>query len=496
MNNVGYISTRGDANEQRSAQAIIRGLAPDKGLFVPSVFPRRSFDLDGMIGVNYRSVAYRILRDFFSDFNEEELRKCVDGAYDDKFDNRRIAPVSKTKKAFFLELFHGRTAAFKDMALSILPFLLTTALRKENEERKAVILTATSGDTGKAALEGFAGVTGTEIFVFYPGDGVSEIQERQMTTQKGDNVHVFGIEGNFDDAQNAVKNIFNDDSYGAALEKCGFMLTSANSINIGRLIPQVAYYVFAYLQLLETSRISTGDPVNVVVPTGNFGNILSAWYAKELGLPIARLICASNENDVLTDFINTGVYDVNREFFLTSSPSMDILISSNLERLLYHLADGNTAEVAGYMRDLEQKGKYEVSETVKGRLSCDFYGGSADMESAHAALKALWEDEEYLIDTHTAVAYRVYLNYREESGDDTPAIIASTASPFKFAGTIAQTLGFRGSGDGFEAIDIISRKTGFPVPSGLKGLDIKPVFHRDTIRADEMKERISAALEK
>ena len=494
MNEVGYISTRGDAEKKRGAQAIIQGLASDRGLFVPDAFPRRSFELETMIGISYRAVAYRILKDFFGDFEEEELRKCVDGAYDDKFDNRHIAPLSKTKKAFFLELYHGRTAAFKDMALSILPFLLTAAMRRENEERKAVILTATSGDTGKAALEGFAGVTGTEVFVFYPKDGVSEIQKRQMTTQKGDNVHVFGIEGNFDDAQNAVKAIFNDSTWNAELEEKGFRLTSANSINIGRLVPQVAYYVYAYLKLIETSRISTGDLINVVVPTGNFGNILSAWYAKQLGLPIKKLICASNENKILTDFINTGIYDVNREFLLTSSPSMDILVSSNLERLLYHLADGATTEIAGYMKDLERSGKYEVSKAVKDRLAKDFYAGFADMEDSHAAMKGLWENEEYLIDTHTAVGYKVYLDYREQFGDDTPAVIASTASPYKFADTITKVLGFPEGKDGFEAIDTLRNRTGIPIPVGLKGLALKPAFHKECIKTDEMKQRIEEGL--
>jgi len=494
MNTLEYTSTRGDAERKSGAQAMIQGLASDRGLFVPTGFPRRKLDIEGMIGVNYRVVAYRIIKDFFPEFEEDEVRKCVIGAYDDKFDNRRIAPLARKNNVFFLELYHGRTAAFKDMALSILPYLLTTAMRKEHEEKKAVILAATSGDTGKAALEGFAGVSGTEIFVFYPKDGVSEIQKRQMATQRGGNVHVFGVDGNFDDAQRGVKRIFNDSGFRSAMGEMGCLLTSANSINIGRLVPQAAYYVYAYLQLIESGRIRIGDEINVVVPTGNFGNILSAWYAREMGVPISRLICASNENKVLADFLNTGVYDANRQFFLTSSPSMDILISSNLERLLYHLSDGNAAEIAGYMADLESNGRYEAGDLVKSRLSEAFYGGFADMQRAHSALRDLWDESHYLIDTHTAVGLRVYQDYKEGSGDDRPAIIASTASAYKFADTITGILGLSGGRDGFEAIDILHRNTEAPVPAGLKGLADKPVLHDESIRLEEMGDRIAAAL--
>ncbi|MDR0596362.1 MAG: threonine synthase, partial [Clostridiales Family XIII bacterium] len=339
-----YISTRGDSREASAAQAIIQGLAPDKGLFVPNAIPKIGYEFAGASdNTSYRDVAYRVMSAFLGGYTEDELRHCIDGAYDAKFDSPDIAPLAKTENAYFLELYHGRTAAFKDMALSILPYLLTTATRKENEDKKIVILTATSGDTGKAALEGFADVDGTEIFVFYPKDGVSEIQERQMVTQAGANTHVYSIKGNFDDAQTAVKSIFNDRAYEEALEANGYKLSSANSINIGRLVPQVAYYYFAYAKLVERGEIKSGDSINIAVPTGNFGNILAAWYAREAGLPVARLICASNENKVLTDFIETGVYDANRQFHVTSSPSMDILISSNLERLLWHLSGGDSA---------------------------------------------------------------------------------------------------------------------------------------------------------
>jgi threonine synthase len=397
--------------------------------------------------VPYKKAAYRVMRAFLDDFTETELRACVDGAYDEKFDSSDISPLVRTDRSFFLELYHGRTAAFKDMALSILPYLLTTAARKENEDRKIVILTATSGDTGKAALEGFADVAGTEIFVFYPRDGVSEIQERQMVTQGGANTRVYAIEGNFDDAQNAVKAIFNDRGYEAELAGKGYRLSSANSINIGRLAPQVAYYYFAYARLAERGGIKPGEGINIVVPTGNFGNILAAWYAREAGLPVARLICASNENRVLTDLMETGVYDANRRFILTSSPSMDILISSNLERLLWSLAGGESdpvlasAEISGYMKSLESSGRYEVSARVRERLEGFFRAGSADMARSHEAIGELWSREKYLMDTHTAVAYRVYLDYLERTGDDTPTVIASTASAYKFADRVAGAIG-------------------------------------------------------
>jgi threonine synthase len=445
-------------------------------------------------GVTYREVAYRVLHAFFDDFTEEELHRCVDGAYDDKFDSPDIAPLVKTEKAYFIELYHGRTAAFKDMALSILPRLLTTAVRKEREERKIVILTATSGDTGKAALEGFADVAGTEIFVFYPKDGVSEVQERQMVTQGGANTHVYAIEGNFDDAQKAVKAIFGDRGYEAALAEDGYRLSSANSINIGRLAPQVAYYYFAYVKLVERGEVAPGDSFNVVVPTGNFGNILAAWYAREAGLPIARLICASNENRVLTDLMETGVYDANRRFILTSSPSMDILISSNLERLLWHLSGGDSAEIAGYMKSLESSGRYEVSARVRAGMNEVLRGGSADMERSHAAIGELWAREGYLIDTHTAVAYRVYLDYLEKTGDDAPAVIAATASAYKFADRVAGALGLGARLDGFASIDALNAATGVPVPAGLRDLRDREIRHRGVVTAAEMPGAIEADL--
>jgi threonine synthase len=435
------------------------------------------------------------MRAFFCDFTDEGLLRCVDGAYGgDKFDSPDVSPLVKTERAFFLELYHGRTAAFKDMALSILPYLLTTAVRMEREDRKIVILTATSGDTGKAALEGFADVDGTEIFVFYPKDGVSEIQERQMVTQGGANTHVYAIGGNFDDAQRAVKAIFNDRDYEARLADDGYRLSSANSINIGRLVPQVAYYYFAYVRLVERGEIAAGDGINVVVPTGNFGNILAAWYAREAGLPISRLICASNENRVLTDLLDTGVYNANRKFILTSSPSMDILISSNLERLLWHLSGGNSEEIKGYMQRLESVGEYEVSDGIRERIGELLWGGSADMPRSHAAIGGLWKDEKYLMDTHTSVAYRVYMDYVERTGDATPSIIASTASAYKFADQVANAIGLGAEPDGFAYIDALHDATGVDVPVGLRGLKDKEIRHKKVVAAEEMPHAIAAAL--
>ena len=333
-----YQSTRGSKYIKTSAQAIIQGIAEDKGLYVPSKIPELPFAIEDMVGKPYQEVAFKIIKAFFEDFTDEEMRVCIDGAYDDKFEKKEIVPVVKAGGAYFLELYHGKTAAFKDMAISILPYLLTTAMRKEKEDKKICILTATSGDTGKAALEGFADVAGTEIIVFYPNKGVSEMQERQMITQTGNNTRVFAVNGNFDDAQTGVKKIFGDDKFAEKLADKGYRLSSANSINIGRLIPQVAYYVYGYIRLVEQGVIEPGDEINITVPTGNFGNILAAYYAGQMGIPVKKFICASNENKVLTDFINTGTYNTNREFFLTNSPSMDILISSNLERLLYRVS--------------------------------------------------------------------------------------------------------------------------------------------------------------
>ena len=484
-----YKSTRGNEKKISSAQAIIRGLADDKGLYVPEEIPSLPFEIKDMINKSYKEIALPILGAFFDDFTYEELKHCVDGAYTDKFDDDEIVPIKKTEKCYFLELFHGRTAAFKDMALSILPYLLTTAIKKENEKKKVCILVATSGDTGKAALEGFADVPGTEIIVFYPNKGVSKIQEQQMVTQEGDNTHVFAINGNFDDAQNGVKEIFNDEEFSRQVEEKGIRISSANSINIGRLIPQVVYYVYSYIKLVESGEIKDKDSINVVVPTGNFGNILAAYYAKQMGIPINKFICASNENKVLADFLNTGKYDIDRDFHLTSSPSMDILISSNLERLLYILAEQDGNEVRRYMSQLYDDSGYEISEKIKLGLN-DFVGGCAGMNKVSEAIGNLYNEENYLIDTHTAVAYCVYSDYVKKTSDSTPTIIASTASAYKFAESVADALGIDKGKDGFESVLKVKEKTGVFVPEGLRNLDKKRVRHDGLIDIDEMKQTI------
>lgn len=490
-----FESTRGGAAEKTAAQAIIQGIVEDKGLFVPDRIPELPETISAYKCKTYKEVATSIIGAFFDDFTDEELKYCIDGAYTDKFTSPDVVPVVEAGGAHFLELYHGRTAAFKDLALSILPYLLTTATKKENEEKKICILTATSGDTGKAALEGFADVPGTEIVVFFPNHGVSAVQERQMVTQTGDNTHVFAIEGNFDDAQTAVKRIFNDKDFAEKLEGYGCRFSSANSINIGRLVPQVAYYVWGYGKLLEKGTISEGQPINIVVPTGNFGNILAAYYASEMGIPVNRFICASNKNRILTDFFGSGEYDMDRPFYLTNSPSMDILISSNLERLLYHLSGGDGNEIKNLMADLEKNKSYRVSDRIRSGME-KFWGGCATVEETNETIGSMYKDNGYLIDTHTAVAYKVYRDYVEQTGDDTPALIASTASPYKFAESVALSLGLEKKDNGFEYIEDVARETGVPVPAALQGLDKKEIRHRGVIETSEMEKAIEESVRK
>ena len=480
-----YESTRGSKNTLSSAAAVIQGIAEDKGLYVPDHIPALPFEIKDMQGKSYKEIAKAVIGAFFTDYTPEEMQHCIDGAYTGKFEAEEIVPLVKAGDAYFLELYHGRTAAFKDMALSILPYLLTTAMKKENEDKKVCILTATSGDTGKAALEAFADVPGTEIIVFFPDSGVSQVQERQMITQEGANTHVFAIKGNFDDAQTGVKKIFNDDAFAAKLAGYGCKLSSANSINIGRLIPQVAYYVYAYIKMVETGAVKDGEKINIVVPTGNFGNILAAYYASKMGIPVNKFICASNKNKVLTDFINTGTYSTDREFYLTNSPSMDILISSNLERLLYHLCGGNGEEVKAMMESLDKNKQYTVSDQIKEGMK-EFYGGSCSVEQTNEAIGKMYADNDYLMDTHTAVAYKVYEDYKAATGDDTPAVIASTASAYKFAESVANSIGIDGDMNGFEYIDAVNQKTGVRVPEGLKNLDKKEIRHKDVIEIKDM----------
>ena len=488
-----YKSTRGSKDIKNAAQAVIQGISQDKGLFVPDGIPKLPYALVDIKGRTYQEIAFAVIHSFFTDYTEDEIQYCVNGAYDKKFEASEIVPLVKAGDAYFLELYHGKTAAFKDMALSILPYLMTTAMKKEKEDKKIVILTATSGDTGKAALEGFADVPNTEIVVFYPSEGVSQVQERQMITQEGDNTHVFAIRGNFDDAQTGVKRIFNDNGFAEVLAKMGCKLSSANSINIGRLIPQVAYYVYAYAKLLEKGAIQAGDKINIVVPTGNFGNILAAYYAKQMGIPVGKLICASNENKVLTDFIKTGVYDIEREFYLTNTPSMDILISSNLERLLYHLSGENGAEISALMDALDKNKKYEVSSKIKEGLS-DFWANFATIEETDTVIGKMYMENGYLMDTHTAVAYKVYEDYKKETGDQTVAVIASTASAYKFADSVASSIGLSIEEDGFANVRALQAKTGVKIPAGLNGLETKEIRHKGVLDKEEMKAAVRDVL--
>ena len=483
---VEYFSTRTKGEGISASKAILKGLSDDGGLFVPSYIPKFDRSLEEMSKMSYKELAYEIMKLYLSDFTEEELKGCIEKAYDDKFDTDVIAPLVSADGAYYLELFHGPTIAFKDMALSILPHLLTTSARKNDIKNEIVILTATSGDTGKAALAGFADVPGTRIIVFYPKHGVSPIQEQQMVTQKGDNTCVIGIEGNFDDAQTGVKKLFTDDKLAKEMDEKGFQFSSANSINIGRLVPQIVYYVYSYAKLLKEGRIADGDPINVVVPTGNFGNILAAYYAKNMGVPIGKLICASNSNKVLFDFFKTGEYDRNREFVLTASPSMDILISSNLERLIYHISGDNAGVDAEYMSKLSKDGKYEITDDMKNKL-VDFYGGYASEQDTFDTIKNIFEKTGYLMDTHTAVASSVYNKYTEETGDKTPTVIASTASPFKFTRSVMNALGKGDDSKGdFELADELSKVSGVKIPEAVSSIRTAEIRHKKVVDKTEM----------
>lgn len=489
-----YSSTRNANDKVSASQAILKGLADDGGLFVPSEIPALDVSLKELADMSYQETAYQVLKLFLTDYTEEELRHCIDSAYDEKFDTEEIAPLAEADGAYYLELFHGATIAFKDMALSILPHLLITAARKNNVKNDIVILTATSGDTGKAALAGFADVEGTKIVVFYPKNGVSPIQEKQMVTQKGDNTYVVGINGNFDQAQTGVKQMFNDSDFAKLMDENGYQFSSANSINIGRLVPQIAYYVYAYAKLLKEGVIADGERINVVVPTGNFGNILAAFYAKNMGLPIAKLICASNENKVLYDFFTTGAYDKNREFMLTSSPSMDILISSNLERLIYRIAGNDADKNVELMKSLNENGVYEITPEMRAQLS-DFVGGYATEQETADTIRALYEKTGYVIDTHTAVAASVYGKYRAESGDETKTVIASTASPFKFTRSVMTAIDgkYDALGD-FELVDELSKLGNVTVPQAIEEIRTAPVRHDHVCEVSEMPDAVKGFL--
>lgn len=485
-----YNSTRTKGNPVKASEAILKGLSDDGGLFVPDRIPAFDKTLEELSHMSYGQVAYEVMKLYLTDFTEEELKNCIAKAYDSKFDTEVIAPLVEADGAFYLELFHGATIAFKDMALSILPHLLTTSAKKNNVTNEIVILTATSGDTGKAALAGFADVEGTRIIVFYPKNGVSPIQEKQMVTQKGDNTFVVGIHGNFDDAQTGVKQIFGDKELAAYMDEKGFQFSSANSINIGRLVPQIVYYVYSYVKLLEEGRVSDGEKINVVVPTGNFGNILAAFYAKQMGLPIDKLICASNENRVLFDFFENGTYDRNREFVLTTSPSMDILISSNLERLIYRIAGNDADKNKALMESLKDNGSYVITDEMKSQLA-DFYGNYASEEETAQTISKLYENTGYLIDTHTAVAACVYEKYKKATGDNKTTVIASTASPYKFTRSVMKAVDekYDTMGD-FELVDKLSEISKVEVPKAIEEIRTAPVLHDNICDKTEMKQTV------
>ena len=481
-----YRSTR-NANETATAsQAILKGLANEGGLFVPDSIPALDVSLEDLAKMNYQQVAYEVMKLMFTDFTEDELKHCINSAYDSKFDTPVIAPLVNKAGAYYLELFHGSTIAFKDMALSILPYLLTTSAKKNGVKNEIVILTATSGDTGKAALAGFADVPGTKIIVFYPKHGVSPIQEKQMVTQKGDNTFVVGITGNFDDAQTGVKKMFSDTELAKYMDEKGYQFSSANSINIGRLVPQIVYYVYAYASLVRDGRIKDGQEINVVVPTGNFGNILAAYYAKQMGLPIHKLICASNENRVLYDFFRTGTYDRKRDFILTTSPSMDILISSNLERLIYRLTGENAEKCAELMKSLSEGGEYTITDEMKAQL-VDFYGNFCSEDETAQAISDIYKNSNYVIDTHTAVAAGVYKKYVSETADHLPTVIASTASPYKFTRSVMEALGEEHKDlDDFGLVDALSALSKVPVPRAVEEIRTAPVLHDKVVDAVDM----------
>ena len=482
-----YVSTRDTSVCVSSAQAITKGISPEGGLFVPESLPQVSMrEIEKLASLDYIGRAKAVLSLFLTDFSDAELDSCVKGAYESGFSSEKVAPLAKLESGVnVLELFRGPTCAFKDMALQMLPHLLTVAGGKTAKGTEIVILVATSGDTGKAALEGFKDVDNTRILVFYPSDGVSPMQKLQMCTQEGGNVSVCAIEGNFDDAQSGVKKIFTDKAIAAKLAENSMAFSSANSINWGRLAPQIVYYFSAYCDMLSSGEIKAGDKINIVVPTGNFGNILAAYYAKEMGLPVNKLICASNSNSVLTEFLTTGVYNRNREFFTTISPSMDILISSNLERLLYSMS--GSEKVCGWMKSLAESGRYEVDAETLEKIKSVFDAGFCTDEQTKETISRVFKDKNYLCDTHTAVAVKVYYDYRARTGDETPAVIASTASPFKFSAAVLEAVDGKTDGlDEFEMVERLAAVTGKSCPEQLANLRNKAVRFNGCCSKDSM----------
>ena len=492
-----YLSTRDKTLRLSAAEAIKMGLSRDGGLFTPVSFPVLSaLEVETLCGMDYQRRAAYIMGKYLEQFRPEDLALFAQRAYGpDKFDCPEVAPLRKLDgKTWCLELWHGPTSAFKDMALQMLPQLLSTSLKMTGETKTACILVATSGDTGKAAMEGFADVEQTKILVFYPEHGVSEIQKLQMITQEGGNVGVCAVRGNFDDAQNGVKRIFSDPAIREELAGRGYFLSSANSINWGRILPQVAYYISAYCDLINTKEIKLGQKVNFCVPTGNFGNILACYYARKMGLPVGKLVCASNCNDVLTEFIRTGVYDRNRPFHTTMSPSMDILISSNLERLLFAPRGGDDALVRGYMEELSRSGRYEIAPELKERLQELFYGGFCGEEDTAASIQMLYQYN-YLIDPHTAVAAKVLTDYRKGSGDMTPAIFVSTASPYKFCDSVLEAIGETPVADSVERIAQMQERTGTTAPARLAALKGKQPRFDSVTERERMDEAVLSFLQ-
>ena len=493
--NLVYHSTRNSEETATASEAILKGLTSDGGLFVPDSIPKLNVSLEDLTKMSYQEIAYAVMKEFLTDFTEEELKTCINNAYDSKFDTEEIAVTKKVDGAYYLELFHGATIAFKDMALSILPHLLVTSARKNNVKNEIVILTATSGDTGKAALAGFADVPGTKIIVFYPKSGVSPIQEKQMVTQKGDNTYVIGIKGNFDDAQTGVKKMFSNKELAKVMNDNGFQFSSANSINIGRLVPQVVYYVKAYADLLKQGALKAGEPMNVVVPTGNFGNILASYYAKQMGIPIGKFVCASNKNKVLFDFFETGKYDRNREFYVTTSPSMDILISSNLERIIYRIAGNDAKQCAKFMAALTKDGEYVITDAMKAELS-EFFGAFGSEEETAVKIKEVYDKEGYVMDTHTAVAAVAYDKYKAATGDDkTPTVIASTASPYKFTRSVMDAIDpAYDAEDDFELVDELNKVSKTAIPKAIEEIRTAPVLHDTVCETAGMEDEVKKIL--
>lgn len=493
--NLVYHSTRNSEETATASEAILKGLTSDGGLFVPDSIPKLNVSLEDLTKMSYQEIAYAVMKEFLTDFTEEELKTCINNAYDSKFDTEEIAVTKKVDGAYYLELFHGATIAFKDMALSILPHLLVTSARKNNVKNEIVILTATSGDTGKAALAGFADVPGTKIIVFYPKSGVSPIQEKQMVTQKGDNTYVIGIKGNFDDAQTGVKKMFSNKELAKVMNDNGFQFSSANSINIGRLVPQVVYYVKAYADLLKQGALKAGEPMNVVVPTGNFGNILASYYAKQMGIPIGKFVCASNKNKVLFDFFETGKYDRNREFYVTTSPSMDILISSNLERMIYRIAGNDAKQCAEFMSALTKDGEYVITDAMKAELS-EFFGAFGSEEETAVKIKEVYDKEGYVMDTHTAVAAVAYDKYKAATGDDkTPTVIASTASPYKFTRSVMDAIDpAYDAEDDFELVDELNKVSKTAVPKAIEEIRTARVLHDTVCETAAMEDEVKKIL--